>query len=330
MKIKQYWNAFLHWRGWAACARGWCAFIHWKGWGNFVRWRGWKRFIHWAGWQKLLFPHPLLVLLMTALSAAGLAWIFLNGMDQHPIAYFVYCLSFYSLVTLGALVPKLIGKVTALVHSSPRLEQALKDKELRFKLELYGEQILNFGYGIFKCAGAFLYRDAWMGTDGFYNLTQGIIQLVQILRRRKNLNLKAQWKSYRLCGWLIFAMHLSTTGISFLMIREHMSEEYPGFMIFATAAFAFYKLISAFIDVAKDRKHTAPIDSSVRLLDLSQALFNLFSLQVAMLHVFGADFAYAGMMNTLTGSAVSLLMVGMGIYMLRRSRRELNKINDQE
>lgn len=318
MKLLEYWNAFLRWKGWAACARGWAAFVHWSGWRAFARWPGWK---------KLLFPHPLLVLLLTALSAVGLVWVFLRGMDQHPVAYFVYCLSFYALVTLTVLIPGLVQRVKAFIHATPKLEQALKDHELHFKIELYGEQLLNFGYGIFKCIGAYVYRDAWMGTDGFYNLTQGIIQLVQILRRRKNLTMEQQWKSYRLCGWLIFLMHLSTTGISFLMIHDHMSEEYPGYMIFATAAFAFYKLISSFIDVAKDRKHTAPIDSSVRLLDLSQALFNLFSLQVALLHVFGNDFSLAGMMNTLTGSAVSLLMVGMGIYMLRRSKRELKNIS---
>jgi len=114
------------------------------------------------------------------------------------------------------------------------------------------------------------------------------------------------------------------------MIRYHMAEEYPGYMIFATAAFTFYKLIKTFLEVAKDRKHAAPVDSSVRLMELSQAFFNLFSLQVALLHVFGQDLAWAGLMNTLTGSAVSLLMVAMGVYMLRRSKRELRKLTEQE
>lgn len=274
--------------------------------------------------------HPALVLVLTAVSAGGLVWVLLSGKAEHPLAYGIYCLSFYSLVTLLVLLPGLVKGTLRRLHENPLTERLLSDRELQFRLELYGEQILNLGYGLFKCAGALVYADPWMGTDGFYNLTQGVIQLVQILRRRKNLSIKEQWKSYRLCGWLVFVMHLSTTGIAFLMIREHMSEEYPGFMIFATAAFAFYKLINTFVDVARDRKHTAPIDSSVRLMDFSQSLFNLFSLQVALLHVFGGDFAYTGLMNTLTGTAVSLLMVGLGVYMLRRSKRELKKITDQE
>lgn len=319
--MKELWSRFLHWKGWRTCAKGWSAFLHWN---------GWKSFAHWKGWKKLFCIHPAIAVVLAAASAVGLGWVFISGMEQHPIAYAVYCVSFYALVTLVLTIPKLVKRILGFIHSVPALERIMTDRALKFQLGLYGEQAINFGYGLFKCIGAVVYADVWMGTDGFYNLMQGIIQLVQILRRRKSLTLKEQWKSYRLCGWLIFAMHLSTTGISFLMIHEHMSEEYPGYMIFATAAFAFYKLIDAFIDVAKDRKHKAPIDSSVRLLDLSQALFNLFSLQVAMLHVFGGEFAYVGLMNTLTGSGVSLLMVGMGVYMLRRSKREIKKITNQE
>lgn len=318
-KLRSAWEAFLRWQGWKACARGWNAFLHWP---------GWRAFALWSGWKKLFLLHPLLVLPLVLLSAGGLWFVFSRGLDTHPLSSAVYVLSAY---TLGVLIPalvKLVRNIRRFIHANPKLERALRDEELQFKASLYFEQLLNFGYGLFKCVCAVAYRDVWMGTEGFYNLVQGIIQLFQILQRRRNLTLVQQWKRYRLCGGMILVMHLSTTGLAFLMIRMHMSEEYPGFMIFATAAFAFYKLISAFLDVARDRKHKAPIDSSVRLLDLSQALFNLFCLQAGMLHVFGGSFAYTGIMNTLTGSVVSLMMMGMGIYMLRRGSREIKKISE--
>ena len=326
----KYWNALIGWSGWKTAAKWWDAFIHWGGWSGFVHWSGWKVMAHWTGWKKIFRIHPLLTVLLTVLSAAGLTWVFAAGLDTHAVAYVIYCAAFYTLVVLLLRLPEMVSGAVSLVHRFPLADRVLGDRELRFRMGLYREQLVNFGYGVFKCAAALFFRDAWMGTEGFYNLVQGFIQLVQILKRRKNPTLQQQWKSYRLCGYLMFALHLSTTGLAFLMIRYHMAEEYPGFMIFATAAFTFYKLIKTFLEVAKDRKHTAPIDSSVRLLELSQAVFNLFCLQVARRHAFGGDFPQAGMMNTLTGTAVSVMMAGTGIYMLRRSKRELRKQTEQE
>lgn len=321
-----YWNTFLHWRGWQACANGWTAFVRWKGWSAFVRWKGWAAFVHWKLWHP-----PLLVLIgLTALSAAGLGWVFLKGMETHPVSYGVYVLAAYTLTALVITLPGLVRKTRQTIHDHPQLEHAIQDRELHFRLELYGEELINFAYGVYKIVMGVIIGSAWIGADGIYNLTQGIMQLFQILRRRKHLPKEKQWKSYRFCGWMTLVLHLTTTGLIFQMIHWGRSEEYPGFMIFATAAFAFYKLISSFIDVAKDRKHTAPIDSAVRLLDLSQAFFSLFSLQVAMFHVFGQAFPYEKLMNTLTGGAVCLLTVGMGVYMIRRANRELQNTDTQE
>lgn len=311
------WSGFVHWHGWTACAAGWKAFLHWP---------GWKAFVRWPGWQKILFPHPLIILLLTALSGAGLWLVFANGMDTHPAAYGVYVMAAYTLCVLVTVMPKLIVRSKKVIHDNPTLEQAIQDKELHFKVELYVEQFVNFGYGIFKTIGGIVFGSAWIGADGIYNTIQGIMQLFQILQRRRNLTMDKQWKSYRFCGWMTLVMHLTTTGLIFQMIHWGRGEDYPGFMIFATAAFAFYKLISSFVDVARDRKHKAPVDSAVRLLDLSQSFFSLFSLQVSMFHTFGQEFAYEKLMNTLTGGAVCLLTVGMGVYMIRRANRELKKL----
>ena len=159
------------------------------------------------------------------------------------------------------------------LKNHPRVDGLLKNKELHFKLELYFEQFLNFAYGIFKIASGVIVGSAWIGADGIYNFTQALIQLFQILRRKKPGTIEKQWKSYRFCGVLILLMHLTLTGIVFQMVNWNRVEESGEIMIIATAAFAFYKFISSFIVLAKDRKHTRPVDSAVRMLELSQAIF---------------------------------------------------------
>ena len=101
-------------------------------------------------------------------------------------------------------------------------------------------------------------------------------------------------------------------------------------MIIATAAFAFYKFIFSFINLAKDRKHTRPVDSSVRMLELSQAIFAIFSLQAGLLHTFGTGENWEHWLNLAMGCIVCLLTASMGIYMISRANREIKNLQEKE
>ena len=124
-------------------------------------------------------------------------------------------------------------------------------------------------------------------------------------------------------------MHLTLTGIVFQMINWNRAEDQGQIQVIATAVFAFYKITNSFLDIAKDRKHTRPVDSSIRMLNLAQAIFAIFSLQASMFHAFGAGENWEHLLNIITGCSVCLLIVSMGIYMIRRSNRELRTLQEK-
>ena len=290
----------------------------------------WNRFLHWGGWKKI-FPFPVWAdVLMLAVFGAGLIWMLVNGFELWWPSYILYVLSAYSLTALCVKLPGAVRMEKDWLRNHPRVEGLLKNGELHFKLELYFEQFLNFAYGTFKIISGVVIGSVWIGADGIYNFTQALIQLFQILRRKKPGTMQEQWKSYRLCGVLILLMHLTLIGIVFQMVNWHRVEEAGEIMIIATAAFAFYKFISSFIDLAKDRKHTRPIDSSVRMLELSQAIFAIFSLQAGLLHTFGTGESWEHPLNLAVGCIVCLLTVAMGIYMIRRGNREMKQLQEKE
>ena len=288
----------------------------------------WNRILHWNGWKKL-FPLPTwLEIIIFIACCAGLIWVFVNGLDMWWPAYILYGISAYSLAALCIKLPGIVRKEQNWVKHHPKVEGLLKNEELKFSLELYFEQFINFAYGIFKIASGVIVGSAWIGADGIYNFVQALIQLFQILRRKRPGDLRNQWKSYRFCGVLILLMHLTLIGIVFQMVNWNRVEESGEIMIIATAAFAFYKFISSFIDLAKDRKHTRPIDSSVRMLELSQAIFAIFSLQAGLLHTFGTGENWEHLMNLAVGCLVCFLTVAMGIYMIRRANREIKNLQE--
>ena len=312
--FKKGWEAFLQWKGWQAAASA-CK-------------KAWYVTIHWAGWN-ILFGLPVsLVLLLSVVSAAGLVWVFARGMETQLAAYFLYPLSAYSLIALCVKLPAAIRAGKDWLSRHPKLTSLFKNEELHFKLGLYFEQFINFAYGLFKIASGVLFGSAWIGCDGIYNMAQALIQPFQILRRKYAKTLVQQWKSYRFCGALILLMHLTLTGIVFQMVNWNRAEEYGEIMIITTALFAFYKVISSFISIAKDRKHLHPVDSSIRMLNLAQAFFAIFSLQASMFHTFGTGEDWEHWMNMFTGCAVCLSVVSLGIYMIRRANREIKKLQE--
>jgi hypothetical protein len=245
-----------------------------------------------------MFPFPAWAdVLMFAAFGAGLIWVFMNGLEMWWPSFVLYALSAYSLTALCVKLPGAVRKEKDWVKRHPKVESLIQNTELHFKLELYLEQFINFAYGIFKIVSGVVVGSAWIGADGIYNFAQALIQLFQILRRKKAGTIVKQWKSYRFCGILILLLHLTLIGIVFQMVNWNRVEESGEIMIIATAAFAFYKFISSFIDLAKDRKHTHPVDSSVRMLELSQAIFAIFSLQAGMLHTFGTGASWEHRLN---------------------------------
>lgn len=292
--------------------------------------RFWSRFLHWRGWKKL-FPLSLWAdAVAFVFCCAGLIWVFISGLDRWWPSYCLYAASAYCLTALCIKLPATIRMMPVWLKSHPKVERTVHNEGLAFSLKLYLEQFVNFTYGIFKIAAGVVVGSAWIGADGIYNLTQALIQLFQILRRKKPGTVLQQWRSYRFCGWLILLMHLTLIGIVFQTVNWNRVEESGEIMIIATAAFAFYKFISSFIEIARDRKHTHPIDSSVRLLELSQAIFAIFSLQAGLLHIYGTGETWEHWLNLATGCAVCLLTVAMGIYMIRRASREIKTLQEKK
>ena len=310
--------------------KGWAAVVHWKGWKHTASAckKAWYATIRWAGWNILFGLPVFLVLLLSIACAGGLIWVFVHSRTEWIPAYFLYALSAYSLAALCVKLPGAIRAGRHWLSRHPRLAAFWENKELQFLLGLYREQVINFAYGSFKIASGVILGSAWIGCDGIYNMTQSLIQLFQILRRKQARTLAQQWESYRFCGVLILLMHLTLIGIVFQMVNWNRAEEHGEVMVITTALFAFYKVISSFISIAKDRKHRHPVDSSIRMLNLAQAFFAIFSLQASMFHTFGTGEGWEHLMNILTGCAVCLLVVSIGIYMIRRSNREIKKLQE--
>lgn len=280
--------------------------------------------------RRLLFPPFSAALVLFILCCGALVRVFFHDLQAHPLSGGLYALSAWSLLALCLRLPGVIGKVRGWMRRHPRLFAPVHNPDLRFRLKLYGSQLVNLSYGTGKLAVGLSGNVRWLICDGVYNLAQAAIQLFLIWKRRQARTLSAQWRAYRLCGTLVALLHLSMAGIVLVSVQGQWMGQTGIISMIATAAFAFYKLVGSFTRLARDRKHLRPVDSAVRMLELAQAIFAVYSLQVGMLQAFGSGGVWVSLGNLAVGIISCLLTAATGIYMIRRGSRTLRTIKWEE
>lgn len=134
-------------------------------------------------------------------------------------------------------------------------------------------------------------------------------------------------------GIFFCCMAVVLGGAVILLIHSEGGKEYPGIVIYAVASYTFCKIIFAVINVFRARKKRALSLMIIRDIGYVDACVSILSLQTAMVAQFGGgEEAFARMMNGITGTAVCLMILGLGIYYMllagKGTKRKWRSKND--
>ena len=126
-------------------------------------------------------------------------------------------------------------------------------------------------------------------------------------------------------------MNLALGGIVAFMVRHNRGYEYPGTLIYAMAVYSFYAVIIATINVVKSRRHGSPVLSAAKAINLVAAMVSILSLETAMLAQFGSndDPMFRKMMTACTGGGVCLIILGVAVFMIAKSSKQIKQIKTQ-
>ena len=248
--------------------------------------------------------------------------------------YASYIASAYALiVTVTGLVyiHTAIGGIKRFVSNHPLMkkfrstavgEKYMTDVRFRAGVSLYQGFFINLLYIVMK-----LYRSAWFIALAVYYILLAVMRF--LLVRRLNVQDEAsELRRYRLCGVMLLFMNQALAGIVIFMVHQNQGFDYPGLLIYAMAAYAFYAVTIAIINIAKTRRHKSPILSAAKVINLVAAMVSILSLETAMLAQFGGDDdpMFRRVMTGATGGGVCTIVIGMAIYMIWRANKNLKKI----
>ena len=127
----------------------------------------------------------------------------------------------------------------------------------------------------------------------------------------------------QLRGKILFSMmRIALGGAVIMLVSGEGGKSYQGLLIYAVATYTFYKLGMAIRNMIKVRKEKSLLLVILRNISYADALVSLLSLQTALFVAFGQDSGeLIPLMNALTSAGVCLMILGIGIYMVRKSKK---------
>ena len=290
-----------------------------------------------------LSPVPTLVI---AIPSFCLVFYVLSEEGIPPaIEYVSYVLSAYAMIiTITGIVDivKWIRKgfydhpFTKKILSIPLVERYLSETTFRAEISLYPSLIINLFYAGIKLFSGICYHSVWFGTLAVYYILLAVMRFSLLYHARRKDRAKqnriSELKICRSCGIILMILDWALAGMIILVITKDSGFQYPGMLIYGMALYAFYTTITAIINVIKFRNYESPAISAAKVINLTAALVSMFSLETAMLTQFGADrdAAFRQMMLAVTGAGMSILVLGMAVYMIARTTNQIHIIKKME
>ena len=290
---------------------------------------------------KKLIVLPPLPTLMIAVPAYGLVIYVLSHDGVNPaIAYGAYLLSAYGLVITITGAIRCVCFVRHGMEEAPfvkrimgisLVDRYLKEDRFRAEAALYQGFLVNFFYAGVKMVSGIRYKSVWFVTLAVYYIFLAVMRFLLVHQvRKKDLagdGREGEWKRYRLCGIILLFMNLALSGMVILAVCQNSGFEYPGMLIYMMAMYTFYAAVMAVRNVIKFRKYGSPVLSAAKVISLTAALVSMLSLETAMLSQFGAadDPMFRRLMTASTGAGISAIVVGMAVFMIVRSTKEIKQ-----
>jgi hypothetical protein len=289
-------------------------------------------------WKKiglrLLFPPVWLVMILTVISAAALAAVFVSGWEQTVIAYIVYVLSFYtvSVVTCFLVIklPKQYKQMKEIVYQNPLGNRYMTDKVFRTEISLYLSLSISLIYVGANLLSWYLLRSWWFIVLAVYYVIMSVMRFLLVRYVRVNeigTSLLGEWKRSRICAYILLLINLSLSGAVLMILYQSKGYDYPGVMIYVMALYTFYSTTNAIVDIVRFRSLGSPIMSTAKIVSLSAALVSMLNLETAMFAQFGAEMPQQdqNLMIMLTGAGISVTVVTLSVVLIVKATKEIRR-----
>lgn len=302
----------------------------------------WKKILNPPTWAKVL--NFIVTILSATLSLVTVGLGLENGVLA-IISYILFGVAgislAYSVYLIIPNLPKFKKQLISWLESREFTHLILRNFGFRTVVFAIGSFLMSLLFSGFNAYMGIKNRSIWYGALAAFYIALAFLRGGVLGYHKKKIAKKIQndeyikAKVYRNSGIITLILNIALSSAIAQMIFDDAHFTYMGWTIFAYAAYAFYKITMSIIALIKAHKQTDLTITAIRNINIVDALVSILALQTALLTMFSEGEINISIFNTLTGIAVSLLSVGIGIYMIVSANNKMkelqkeNKINER-
>ncbi len=185
----------------------------------------------------------------------------------------------------------------------------------------------NIAFAIYNSILGFVTHSWWFITLGAYFFVLSITRFALLkIKKKSQDDLSLENFAKKFTGVMLICLSVTFAGTVVLSVVKDRGIKYHEIVMITMALYAFVKVTLAIINLVKAKKDDSPVTKTLRNISLSDAFVSIFALQRSMLVSFG-EMAYSDirLFNSLTGSAVCILVFLLGINLLGGRRIDMAK-----
>lgn len=285
---------------------------------------------------KRVFILPLwLIIVLTIVSTSALVFVFLEGLHSFFYAYAVYGVSFYTFTVICiacfTTIPRYYRRIKGKVYENEYANRYLTDAAYKTHVSLYLSLGINLLYIGINGVSAVIYRTHWFAIFAIYYGIMAVMRFLLVRYVGKNQigeSRLGELKRSRACAYILMTVNITLSGVVLMMVYYNRGFQYQGYLIYVMALYTFYTTITAIIGAIRYRKYQSPVMSMSKIIKLSASLFSMLFLETAMFAQFGQGTPeqMKQLMIMATGAGICAIVVGMSLYMIVRSSKEIRNI----
>lgn len=272
--------------------------------------------------RACFMPPAPVVALCPVLIAGAMVWVFALGNEGTPFSYVAYLASAWALAVLVLAVVR--GRparaFVGLLRRSKPIGRMLDDKDHRSVMGAHVSLAVDVLWAAGNLVLGAASASSWLVTLGVYYLLLAVMRGLLIFDIRRGDDAKTA-RTIRACGFLVAALTFVVSGFVVLVSHDLGGFAYPDIVIYAVAAYAFFSLGTSLAGIVANRRHESQLMFALSGVNLVNALVSILALEVAMMALFGGgeDPSFVLIMNALTGAAVAVADIAIGVVLVRRA-----------
>ena len=285
--------------------------------------------------KALLYPPFAVPIILLPLSTALLVWSMVAVGTESVIAIVSYVLAAYTLTVWCFRIPFLIRLFKKLKNENKYVLIWRSDAHLRVKTTLLLSLAFNLVYGIFHLWLGIYHKTFWFSSLAVYYVTLAVMRFMLMKYSRANKPGEKPMEELRrflACGWIFLVTNLALSIVIFFMIYWNRTFYHHEITTIALAAYTFTSFTVAIVGLIRYRKYKSPVYNASKAISLASASVSMLTLEATMLTTFGKTESpmFRIIMLSFTGIAVSVFILGMSVYMIRSSIKQLRTLNDAD